>query len=302
MSLKFTLVASAIAMLISQAATAAEAGSQAGVSISDTELTNMFRENGYDISQVPEPQVENNLKRALVLRVVASTAKKAGFDKTPAVQAAMKQAAEDEMVRRYVLSQSQPPPGFPSDAEQHQAYENAKPKLLQPKRVRVADIYLTGVDDATQKKAKALDADLRAHPENFADAASKNGGDAANATNGGDWIAMKNLPADFVAALDPVQKGGVSTVIPDKTGFHIVKVIDRAEEFTPGFDQVKGELVRALRQQKIQEMTAAYFNQVGQQSPPNINLAVVARLSAPGTVPTAPAQQGAAPAAAPASS
>lgn len=300
MFLKLTLVASAIALLVAQSAMAAEAGSEAGVSISDTELTTMFRENGYDIGQVPEPQVENNLKRALALRVISNSAKKAGFDKTPAVVAAMKQAAEDELVRRYVLTQSTPPAGFPSDAEQRQAYENAKPKLLQPKRVRVAEIYLAGVDDATQKKAKALDADLRAHPEGFPDAAAKNGGDVTNATNGGDWIAMKSLPADFVAALDPVQKGGVSTVIPDKTGFHIVRVIDRAEESTPSFDQVKGDLVRALREQKTRELTAAYFNQVVTQSPPNINLAVLARLSAPGTVPTAAAAPGSAPAPAPA--
>jgi parvulin-like peptidyl-prolyl isomerase len=301
MSLKLTLAASAIVLLVGQTAMAAEAGSEAGVSISDTELTNMFRENGYDIGQVPEPQVETNLKRALALRVIANNAKKAAFDKTPAVQAAMKQAAEDELVRRYVLSQSSPPASYPSDAEQRQAYENAKPKLVQPKRVRVADIYLTGVDDATQKRAKALDADLRLHPDGFPDAAAKNGGDITTATNGGDWIAMKNLPADFVAAIDPAPKGGVTTVIPDKTGFHIVRVIDRAEETTPTFDQVKGDLVRALREQKTRELTAAYFNQVVTQSPPNINLAVLARVSAPGTVPTAATAPGSAPAPAPAS-
>jgi hypothetical protein len=60
-------------------------------------------------------------------------------------------------------------------------------------------------------------------------------------------------------------------------------------------------LVRALREQKTRELTAAYFNQVVTQSPPNINLAVLARVSAPGTVPTAATAPGSAPAPAPAS-
>ena len=191
MSLKLTLVASALAMLVSQTAMAADvAGSEAGVSITDADLTTMFRDAGYDISQVPEPQVENNLKNELARRVIVANAKKAGFDKSPEVAHAMEHAAEEELVHRFVLTQAQVPAGFPSDAEVQAAYNSNKSKMLVPRRVRVAEIYMVGVDDVTEKRAKALDTELKAHPDNFPDAAAKNGGDRATAANGGDWLAM----------------------------------------------------------------------------------------------------------------
>ena len=297
MSLKHTFAVSAIALLVSQSAMAAEsAGSEGNVSISDTDLATMFRDNGFDISQVPEPAVENNLKVELTHRFLVSTAKKAGFEKSPEVQRAMQHAADEELIRRYVLSQSQVPAGYPTDADLRTAYDQNKNKLTLPKRVRVSDIYLAGVDDATQIRAKALDADLVVHPDNFPDAAAKNGGDRASAVTGGDWIAVKNLTPDIVKALDAVQKGGVTKVVADKTGFHIVRLIDRAEESTPTFEEVRPNLVAALREQKTRELSVYFMKNMVTTNPVNVNQAVLARISAPGTVPTAAAAPAAAPA------
>ena len=295
MILKRTLLASALAILFSHAALAAELGSQDGQTVSDTDILNASRDSGVDLSQVPEPNVENAVKQELGERMLAAEARKAGTDKSPEVQRAMQRAADTEMIKRYIISQSAPPPGFPSDTELQAAYTANKAKLTQPKMVRVAEIYLVGIDSATQAKAKALAADLAKNPDGFAEAAARNGGDRETSTRGGDWVPVRQLPPEFAAAIDTVRPGGVTKVIADKTGFHIVKVFDRREETIPTLDQARPELIRAMRESKQRELAQAFVGKLSTQYPPTVNSAAIAKISAPAPAATGSASPSPAP-------
>jgi peptidylprolyl isomerase len=281
MMLKRTLVASAIAILFSQAAFAVELGTQDGQSVTDTDILNASRDNGIDLALVPAPNVENAVKQELGERMLAAEARKAGTDKSPEVQRAMQRAAETEMIKRYIISQSAPPAGFPSDTELRAAYDQNKAKLTQPKMVRLAEIYLVGIDSATQAKAKALASDLSKNPDGFADAAARNGGDRELASRGGDWVAMRQLPPEFASAVDATRPGSTTKVIADKTGFHIIKVFDRREETIPTLEQARPQLTQAMRESKQRELAAAFVNKLSTQYPPTINSAAIAKISAP---------------------
>lgn len=303
MTLKRTLLASALALLFSQAALAADvAGSAGSVTVTDTDLTTLFRDNSVDIATVPEPAVENALKNEIGRRLLENEAKKAGTDKAPEVQRAMARAASQELIRRYIASQAQLPAGFPSDQDLRAAYDQNRAKLVQPRRVKLAQIVVQGSDDATQKRAQALAADLKKNPDGFADAAARNGGDRASALSGTDWVPVAQLQPFIVKAVDTLPKGGVTSAIqtPDKQAYLVLRVIDRAEESTPTLEQVRGELTQAMRQQRTQQEEAEVVRRITSANQPTINTGVLSRISQPGTTPAPAAAPAAAPSPAPA--
>jgi parvulin-like peptidyl-prolyl isomerase len=283
MKLKHTLIAGAVALLLGAPAFAADVLGTAGtVQVTDADITAMLHDAKVDPTTVTPEGLDRAVRNELARRVMLSEARKAGLDKQPDVQRAMTRASENVLAQQFVASQSMPPPDYPSDADLHAAYEANKTKFIQPKRVQLAQIFLIGVDDATQKRAAALAADLKAHPDTFADVASKQSQDKDSAPHGGNvgWVAVKVLDPQVTKAIEPLQKGAVSGPIVEKNGIRIVRVIDRAEEQQATFDQVRPDLTKALREQKGRENEEAYVNKMIAANPPSINPTGISRLAA----------------------
>jgi hypothetical protein len=283
MKLKQTLITGAIALLIGAPAFAADVLGTAGtVQVTDVDITTMLHDAKVDPATVTPEGLDRAVRNELARRVMLNEARKAGLDKQPDVQRAMARAGENVLTQQFVASQSMPPPDFPTDADLHAAYEQNKSKMMQPKRVQLAQIFLIGVDDATQKRAAAMAADLKAHPDTFADVATKQSQDKESAPRGGavGWVPVKVLDPQVTKAIEPLKAGGVSGPIVEKNGIRIVRVLDRAEEQQATFEQVRPDLTKALREQKGRENEDAYVNKLIAANPPSINPTGISRLAA----------------------
>ena len=283
MKLKHTLIAGAVALLFAAPAFAADVLGTAGTAqVTDVDMTNLLHDAKVDPTSVTPQGLDQAIRNELTRRSLLTEARKAGTDKQPDVRRSMTRASENVLVQTFLASQAMPPPDYPSDADLRAAYEANKSKLMQPKRVQLAQIFLSGTDDATQKRAAALSADLKAHPDTFADVASKQSQDKDSAPHGGavGWVAVKVLDPKISKAIEPLQKGGVSAPIAEPTGVLIVRLIDRADEQVATFEQARPDLTRALREQKGRENEQAYVNKVIAANPPSINPTGISKLAA----------------------
>lgn len=283
MKLKHTLIAGAIAFGLAAPVLAAEVLGTAGtVQVTDADVTTLLHDAKVDPTAVTPDGLDQAVRSELARRVILNEARKSGMDKQPDVQRAMTRASENVLTEEFVASQSMPPPDYPSDTELHAAYDANKAKFVVPKRVELAQIYLLGADDATQKRAAALAADLKAHPDTFADVAAKQSQDKESAARGGmmGWVGVKVLEPAVLKAIEPLQKGGVSAPIVEKAGIRIVRVVDRAEEQQATFDQVRAELTRKMREAKAHDIQNAYINKLIAANPPSINPTGISKLAA----------------------
>jgi peptidyl-prolyl cis-trans isomerase D len=86
-------------------------------------------------------------------------------------------------------------------------------------------------DDAKAKaKAEAVLAEVKAHPDQFAQIAQKESQDPGSAAKGGDlgWSTSGVLTGEktFDAAAMALNKGEVSDVVHSSFGYHIIKAVD----------------------------------------------------------------------------
>jgi peptidyl-prolyl cis-trans isomerase C len=134
-----------------------------------------------------------------------------------------------------------------------------------PEKVRASHILITpekgpdvdpnAADAAAKEKAEQLLEQIKAGAD-FAKLARENS-DCPSASDGGDiglgerqtWV------APFSDAAFALQIGQVSDVVKTQFGYHIIKVTGRIEASKVSFDNVKENIIHALRAQKEAELT-----------------------------------------------
>jgi peptidyl-prolyl cis-trans isomerase D len=158
-------------------------------------------------------------------------------------------------------------------------YEQNVAKYAQPEQRRASHILVAVAKNAPQAekdKAKAraqeLLAQVKKHPETFAEVAKKNSQDPGSAANGGDldWQTRGAFVKPVEDAIFTLKKGDISDVIESDFGYHIVKLTDVREAKTKTYDEVKPELEAQLKQQQAQrkfaEVAETFSNSVYEQS------------------------------------
>lgn len=148
----------------------------------------------------------------------------------------------------------------PSDADLHKFYEDNAARFRTEAQVRVSHIFIeaprsaSAADKAAAKaKADKLLADVKAHPDQFAQIAEKNSQDAPSAAKGGDlgYVTRGSTaggPA-FDDAAFALKSGEVSNVVESDLGFHILKATDVKPAAVKPFDEVKDSIATELKQQ-----------------------------------------------------
>jgi peptidyl-prolyl cis-trans isomerase D len=154
----------------------------------------------------------------------------------------------------------------PNDADAKKYYDDNIAHYTTPREVRVSQILIASpksaspADDAKAKaKADAVLADVKAHPDQFAQIAQKESQDPGSAAKGGDlgWSTSGVLTGEkaFDAAAMALNKDEVSAVVHTSFGYHIIKATDIKPAATKPFAEVKDAIVKDL---KTQLATKAY--------------------------------------------
>jgi peptidyl-prolyl cis-trans isomerase D len=143
----------------------------------------------------------------------------------------------------------------PSDADLKKFYDENIQRYRTDAEVRVSHILINAPKDASEadkakakQKADELLAQVKAHPDQFAQIAEKNSEDPGSASKGGDlgyfsrgMIAGGKAFDDAAFAL---KKGEVSGVVQTDFGYHIIEATDVKPASTKPFDEVKDALTK----------------------------------------------------------
>jgi peptidyl-prolyl cis-trans isomerase C len=179
---------------------------------------------------------------------------KAGYDKDPDIQRQVNELRKRLVVQR-VMREYQEPPVITD--EQVRAYYDDNPNLYSTTQVRASHILLKD-----RKTADEVAAELKAHPEKFAELARETSIDGSTAPKGGDLgtFGQGRMVPEFERAAFALQVGQVSDIVKTPYGYHIITVTERKEGERKPFEQVKEQIRGVLRTKAQQERVQTYYD------------------------------------------
>jgi peptidyl-prolyl cis-trans isomerase D len=148
----------------------------------------------------------------------------------------------------------------PTDAELQQYYNDNIKRFQTAEQVRASHILIAvpkgasdAVRQAAQQKAEAILAEVKAHPDQFAQIAERESQDPGSAPKGGDLgyfgRGMIAGGAAFDNAVFALKKDEISGVIQSDFGYHIVKLTDLKPAVTKPFADVKPQILTEVKAQ-----------------------------------------------------
>lgn len=148
----------------------------------------------------------------------------------------------------------------PTDVDIKKFYDDNPTHFRSEAQVRVSHIFIAAASDASaadkaaaKAKAEQLLADVKAHPDQFAQIAQKGSQDAPSAAKGGDlgFITRGSTAGGkaFDDAAFALKQGDVSGVVQSDLGFHILKATEVKPSVVKPFADVKDQIAAELKQQ-----------------------------------------------------
>ncbi|MFP6558970.1 SurA N-terminal domain-containing protein [Paraburkholderia sp. B3] len=149
----------------------------------------------------------------------------------------------------------------PSDADLQQYYNDNIAHYRTDEEVRASHILIAVPKDASaadrnaaKQKAESILAEVKAHPDQFAQIAQKESQDPGSAAKGGDlgYFGRGMIAGGqaFDDAVFKLKKDEISDVIQSDFGYHIVKVTDIKPATTKPFGDVKASIVNDVKAQQ----------------------------------------------------
>lgn len=147
------------------------------------------------------------------------------------------------------------------EAQLRAAYQQRQEQYRTPERVHVRHILLKTAEKPKEEipkiraRAEELLKQLRAGTD-FAELAKKNSEDPGSAEKGGDlgWIVRGQTVKAFEDTAFSLKPKELSGVISTEYGFHILQVLAREEARLRPFEEVREELARELKRQRVFEL------------------------------------------------
>lgn len=147
------------------------------------------------------------------------------------------------------------------EAELRRVYETRRDQYRTPERVHVRHILLKTTekpkDEAPKIKARAEELLKQVKSGgDFAELARKNSEDTVSAAKGGDigWIARGQTVKAFEDTAFSLKPKQISNVISTEYGFHIIEVLEKEEARVKPFEEVKEEIAKELKRQRVFDM------------------------------------------------
>lgn len=157
-----------------------------------------------------------------------------------------------------------------TDAEVNDFYTKNPDKFQEPEAVHVAHILIRfpeNADAAAKAKAKAEAESVLAQLKkgaDFAAMAKQHSQDQGSAVNGGDlgFVPRGQTVPAFEQAAFALKPGQLSGIVESPFGYHIIKMIAHRDGRKVPLQEVKTQVEQFLKQQQMQEKTAAYVDQL----------------------------------------
>ncbi|MEM5330682.1 SurA N-terminal domain-containing protein [Paraburkholderia sp. JHI2823] len=155
----------------------------------------------------------------------------------------------------------------PGEADLKKYYEDNIAHYRTQEEVRASHILITAPKDASadvrnaaKQKAETILAEVKAHPDQFAQIAQKESQDPGSASKGGDLgyfgPGMIAGGQAFDDAVFKLKKDEISGVVQSDFGYHIVKVTDLKPATTKPFDEVKAQIANEVKAQQAAKLLA----------------------------------------------
>lgn len=210
-------------------------------------------------------RIQTTISNLLVQKQLAADARKLGMDKEPLVQAQMHQAA-DEALGKARMQRFRTDLKVPDlDALAHEEYIGHKENYVTRGKLVVRHV-LIGTKERSEadalKLAETVEKEARAHPDQFDALVERYSDDPSKGQNHGEMSdagnSSKYLPP-FVAAASKLKKvGEISPLVKTSYGYHILKLVDRTDDKTRAFSEVKPEIVARLRNEYIDKQVRTF--------------------------------------------
>jgi hypothetical protein len=223
--------------------------------------------------------VRSILTQQLLLR----EAKAAGWEKQAVVTERLEKLRETIVTSTFLESKGQAA-GYPGEAELQAAYEANKAALRVPKSYRLAQVFIADpkaapAEGAKEKLAKVR-ASLAAKDADFSAIATANSDEAGSAARGGEigWLAEDQIQPGIRDVLPKLALGQVSEPIRLDGGWHILKLLDAREPYTPTLDQIRPQLSARLKAERERMLAQEYLAKLLQDNPIAINEMMLSKL------------------------
>ena len=194
----------------------------------------------------------------------------------------MQRAADNTLRASYInkLMAEKFPADFPNDDQIKEFYEKNKDKFVLSERVHVWQIFLQFDEKknktdaaALEKKAADILARIKQGKLDFTAAALQYSDHYPSKENGGDMglVKVSELKPEISKPLLALKEGELSQPIRSENGIHILKrgaIIPRQEV---GLEQVRPQLIEALKNQARNQFRTAIFQQAGKTYPVKVS-------------------------------
>ena len=220
------------------------------------------------------------VRSLLAQRLILKEAIDKKWDQNPTVTVALARLRDNAIAQTYLQSVSKPPDTYPSDTELQAAYDANKAQMLVPRQFDLAQVFVKapkGSDPTVNAKAKVKLASVRKalakDGADFAAVATAESDDATSAAKGGElgWLIETRIQPQIRAQLGPLTKGSLTQPIQLDDGWHIIKVLDVKDPFTPTLDQIRPELSQKMRAERAKALSQQYIAKLLQDNPVQIN-------------------------------
>ena len=267
---------------------AQEAGSTVVARVGDTDVTAdeihaaiLNLDANTQAAAARDPASLNQVVRAILTqRLILKEALDNKWDQDPSVAAALARSRDNVIAETYLQSISKPPDTYPSDAELQAAYDENKDQFLVPRQYRLAQIYIKapkGSDPSYAARGEVkLDGIRKAlgkRDADFAAIARAESDEPDSAAKGGElgWLGENRIQPEIRTQLGSLTKGSVTEPIRLDDGWHILKVLEVKEPYTPGLAEIRPQLIQQMRDERARANSQQYIAKLLQANTVQIN-------------------------------
>ncbi len=197
-------------------------------------------------------------------KLLYAEALKKGLDRDPKVQKVMVNTLLREEVYSTVKNSD-----FTDELLQ-KYYDEHKAEFIVPEKVQIRRILIkvtdARADDAAKAEAERIRKEVAAKPDSFKEVAAKFSEDMYK-RRGGDvgFVSKDGKPGLDQAVVDKaftLETEAISEVFKTGDGYNIVQVATRREQVERTFQQMKGSVLRKVKNDKMKELYDAYIGKV----------------------------------------